>query len=278
MRRVVIVTDYNCDIPSELLKDNIRILPLDVVMGNGERYPLDKVNRKLFCQYLNLGTRVSEVNLDWNQATDILSEIEDGTDVIVISSSFRINPNMELALEELLAIYRASHINSRVCLVDSNTTSMALGLLVLDVAEMAEDGVDFERLIEYARGNRSKYCCEFLSNNNDILLAHKVISSRKLQLANKKGCQYIYGLTIRGLIRPLTFVENDKAELALLQRLYNSYVEKYVLISSELDNRKHDMAEIIEEESIKIPTIINLSGGNLFQMGANVVGLCYKKK
>lgn len=275
MDKVMIVTDSNCDIPSSLLKDNIKVIPVNIVMSNGETYSVDKFNNKTFCQYLELGVNAKNITLVPKNVDSVLSSIEDNTDIILIHSSGNINPSIEIVLEECVNYYCLNHINSRVCVIDSKTTSMALGLLVLDAATMAENNIPFEDIIKYVGRNRLDYRCEFISDNSEVLKDHKVISSRRLQVAAKKHKEYIYGLTREGLIRPIDKVDDFERENVLIRRLQENSDGRYAVISSRLSKRDiTHYRNTLGEELIDS----EISCGNLSIMGAKTVGLCYKKK
>lgn len=278
MRKIVIVTDSNCDIPDSLLKDNIKVMPLSIIMGDGEAYDIDKVSSTKFCNYLKIGINAKSIRLNPMIVHKTLESIEDDADVIIIHSSSRLIPSMELILEDYIAEYCMNHINSRVCKIDSRTTSMALGLLVLDAASMVEKEASFDDIIDYVIKNRSNYHCEFFSDNLDVLVKHKVISSRKAELAKKKNCKYLFGITSRGLIRPMKSIVSGEEGENIFNQICDDYLEEYAIISSILDNRSERIIEKVQEDLDKDIISTSISCGNLSVMGENIVGLCYKKK
>lgn len=276
MNKIVIVTDSNSDIPASLLKDNIKVIPLSIVMPEEESYSADMVSNKVFCSYMMVGVYAKSVKLNPKDANKTLSSVENGTDIIVIHSSEYLTPGLHSKLEQSICQYCMNNTNSRVCMIDSKTTSMALGLLVLDAALMAENDASFEDIVTYVKNNRSKYHCEFFSDNTSALTHHKVISSRKAESARKRNSKYLFGVTARGLIRPIKRVHLDNEESTILGRISSS--EDYAIISSIVDKRGNDITKKVQEELCIDSLNTEISCCNLSLMGAKTVGLCYKKK
>ena len=137
---VKIISDSTCDLSEELVKRyDITILPLHILLGD-EEY-LDGVNitpQEIFDWSDEHKTTPKTSAPSAEQAVELLKPyVEKGQEVIcfAIASGMSSSMNvMRLAAEELNA-------ENLVTVIDSANLSTGIGLLVIEAAEMAQQGI-----------------------------------------------------------------------------------------------------------------------------------------
>lgn len=138
MNKVMIVTDSTANIPTELLNGNpIVSLPLQVIWGNEIFRDGIDIQPKEFYERL----AVDKVLPSTSQVTPEEFKtlygklISEGYDILSIHISGKLSGTMASAQQA-----RRAFPNARIELIDSNSTSMALGFQVLSASRMAETG------------------------------------------------------------------------------------------------------------------------------------------
>lgn len=138
MAKVMVVTDSTSDIPVELLNGNpIRILPLQVIWGGEILRDGVDIQPKEFYERL----AVDKVMPSTSQATpeefkaEYAALLNAGYDILSIHISGKLSGTMDSAIQA-----KRNFPGANIELVDSNSTSMAMGFQVLSVSRMAETG------------------------------------------------------------------------------------------------------------------------------------------
>ncbi|MBP9040374.1 MAG: DegV family protein [Anaerolineaceae bacterium] len=138
MNKVMIVTDSTANIPPELLNGNpVVSLPLQVIWGNEIYRDGIDIQPKEFYERL----AVDKVLPSTSQVTpeefkNLYSRlISEGYDILSIHISGKLSGTMASAQQA-----KRAFPNARIELIDSNSTSMALGFQVLSASRMAETG------------------------------------------------------------------------------------------------------------------------------------------
>jgi DegV family protein with EDD domain len=154
MAKVAVVTDSTANIPLELRKGfPIYSVPLQVIWGSDTFRDSIDIQPNEFYDRL----KTSKANPTTSQATPaVFNElygqmIEEGYQIISIHISEKLSGTLDSATQAKQN-YPAAHIE----LVDSFTTSMALGFQVLTVARAAADGASLQDCIELANQARTK--------------------------------------------------------------------------------------------------------------------------
>ncbi len=138
MNKVMIVTDSTANIPPELLNGNpVVSLPLQVIWGNEIYRDGIDIQPKEFYERL----AVDKVLPSTSQVTpeefkNLYSRlISEGYDILSIHISGKLSGTMASAQQA-----KRAFPNAKIELIDSNSTSMALGFQVLSASRMAETG------------------------------------------------------------------------------------------------------------------------------------------
>ncbi len=142
MNKVMVVTDSTANIPPELLNGNpVVSAPLQVIWGNEIFRDGIDIQAQEFYERL----AVDKVMPSTSQVTpeefkSIYSRlISEGYDILSIHISGKLSGTLDSATQA-----KRAFPNAKIELVDSNSTSMALGFQVLSAARMAETGASLE--------------------------------------------------------------------------------------------------------------------------------------
>jgi len=142
MSKVMIVTDSTANIPAGLLNGNpVKIMPLQVVWGSKTYH--DGVDMQPAEFYERLAK--DPVSPSTSQVTPeefksiYMKLVEDGYEVLSVHISSKLSGTLDSAYQARKALPRAP-----IVIVDSQTTSMALGFQVMAAARMAEIGASLD--------------------------------------------------------------------------------------------------------------------------------------
>ena len=150
MARIRVVTDSACDVPEEIARRlNIDIVSLSIRFGDEEFTDRVDLSPEAFWAKCKASKTLPETAAPSPGAFQAAYEraIADGCDgVIVLTLSALLSATNQSAVLGAEAV--ADRLPVRV--VDTKAVSMAQGLLVIDVAEMAATGADLEQLVAHA--------------------------------------------------------------------------------------------------------------------------------
>lgn len=184
MSRVSIITDSTAYIPNDLVnKYSITVTPQVLIWGeetfqDGVTIQPDEFYRRL--ETAKVMPTTSQVSIvDMKSAFEKI--LESGNDVLAIFISAKLSGTMQSAIQakEMLASAR-----EKIHIIDSNSTSMAMGFQVLEAAKAAQAGVNLAectKLAEKARENTGVYfvvdTLEFLRRGGRIGGAQALLGS-----------------------------------------------------------------------------------------------------
>jgi len=150
MARIRVVTDSACDVPEEIARRlNIDIVSLSIRFGDEEFTDRVDLSPEAFWAKCKASKTLPETAAPSPGAFQAAYEraIADGCDgVIVLTLSALLSATNQSAVLGAEAV--TDKLPVRV--VDTKAVSMAQGLLVIDVAEMAATGADLEQLVAHA--------------------------------------------------------------------------------------------------------------------------------
>ena len=280
MGKTMIITDSGCDIPKNMLNDNIKVINYTICIGEDDYLEEGKINKKVFSQHMNAGLRISEINLKVDNILNILNNLDEDCDEIVfIISSGMMYPNNEVVIRDAVLEYSFKHITTRIAVIDSNTTSMALGFLVLDASKMAEMGCGFDEIVRYVNANKSRYRMDLVANDVTILKEQRIINSRQAKLVESNKKNYLISMSRFGILRPIMKRSTDtEIKEIMIDRLIDDYSDYYAVVSSALNREAGNLVECIGE-SLDINPIDSIFGcSSTSFVGTDSISLCYKKK
>jgi DegV family protein with EDD domain len=150
MARIRVVTDSACDVPEEIARRlNIDIVSLSIRFGDEEFTDRVDLSPEAFWAKCKASKTLPETSAPSPGAFQAAYEraLADGCDgVLVLTLSALLSATNQSAVLGSEAV--ADKLPVRV--VDTKAVSMAQGLLVIDVAEMAATGADLDQLVAHA--------------------------------------------------------------------------------------------------------------------------------
>ena len=171
-----IVTDSSCDLPPDLaLSKGITVVPCYVYFGDQEfKDGLDLGPDEFYERLVassDLPTTSQPSVADFIDVYRALSD--EGHDVVSIHLSAKLSGTLNSALQarEALMSDTSSQAASggRIEIIDSNLASMALGLVVLEAAEMVESGATCDQVVEGVNANLPLTHCQFTLDTLEYL-------------------------------------------------------------------------------------------------------------
>lgn len=286
MSRTIIITDSGCDIPKNLLNllnDNIKVIPFSLhIEGNGWLKE-NAINRKVFLQDMSVGFRPLSIALERQAVLDTLNGLDDldeeVDEIIFITSSGLLYPENEIAIKEACREYFMNHITSRIAIIDSNTMSMALGLLVMDASKMIDMQYSFDEIVDYVKKNKQRYRMEVVANDPTIISEHRVISARQTDLIRRHKRNYLLSMSRFGLLCPImSRKSNQDIKNIMIERLFDDLTGQYAVVSTLQNQDKDFFSEYISEEMGLSPIESTFCCSNTTFVGTDSISLCYKKK
>jgi DegV family protein with EDD domain len=156
MARIRVVTDSACDIPDEIARRlNIDIVSLSIRFGDEEftdRVDLSPEEFWAKCKASKTLPETAAPSPGAFQAAYERAKADDCDGVIVLTLSALLSATNQSAVLGAEAVKDSLAVR----VVDTKAVSMAQGLLVIDVAEMATTGADLDRLVDHAESLVSK--------------------------------------------------------------------------------------------------------------------------
>jgi len=145
-------TDSSCDMPSQWIQEKgIHIVPLKISFGN-ETF-LDRVNLSVeqfynkMRNYPELPKTAAPSPYDYQEVFEQI--MEPGDDAIIISLSSALSSTYQSA-KLAVEMFQEDHPDHRMEVFDSKNGSVGLGLIVLQLAKMRDDGNSYEEITEKA--------------------------------------------------------------------------------------------------------------------------------
>lgn len=186
-KKVIISADSTCDLPKEILdKYGIITTPLHVVLGENTYEDLINITPdEIYAHFSKTGQlpKTSAVNMQ-EYIDKFKPYIDDGCEVVHFNIGSALSTSHQqcrLAAKELGGVYP----------VDSCSLSSGTGLLVMEAAELAQQGVSAQEIAERLQAKTDKIHCSFIVDKLNYLHAGGRCSSVALlgaNLLNIKPC------------------------------------------------------------------------------------------
>ncbi len=146
MARIRVVTDSACDLSAELAKErDVTVVPLSVRFGSEEFVDGTTLSKNEFWARCAANRVLPETSAPSPGAFQeaFLSAADEGYDGILC---LNLSSGVSATFQSASAAATAANQRIPVRVVDSRSMTMGLGLMVLDIAELAGDGADLEQL------------------------------------------------------------------------------------------------------------------------------------
>lgn len=217
MKNIVVMADSTCDLSEELIKKHeILTYPLHVHLGE-EEY-LDGVNitpQEIYkwAEEKNKAPKTSAIAIE--EAKEHLDKaLKIGEQVIC----FCISKEMSACYEVMCMAVKDMGVEDKVQIIDSMSLSAGVGLQVLEAAEMTEQGMKIEKIVNIIKELQPKVRASFV-----------VDTLKYLHLGGRcSGIAALAGGTLK--LHPYIAVENGKMSAGKkyhgrMKKVFDSYVE-----------------------------------------------------
>jgi DegV family protein with EDD domain len=248
MARVGIVTDSTSCLPSELVKKyDIRIAPVGLVI-DGKAYLDTELSNdefwKLFYAAKELPTTNATTPGDF---ANIFTDLAKSTDSIVCIVVSKVLSATHEAAVQATKIVQEEHPNLKIEIIDSRTSTGALGFIVLEAARAAEAGKSMVEVVKVIRNMIPRV--KFVVGMNTLKYLIKIGRAPKTAIIG----EMLQVKPIIGIVSGTGLVENlggartkQKAMLKLVDML-----KEYVDVSKPLHFMVHYTDGTADAEALK---------------------------
>lgn len=153
MSKVGIVTDSTNCVPPELIKQyDIRVVPLGLVInGKAYRDQIDITPAEFYRIYKDLKEMPTTSTASPGDLANIFTELAKSTDSIVCIVVSKALSATYGAAEQARKMAKSEHPNLNIKIIDSKTSTGALGFIVLEAARAAQAGKSLAEVIKVAQ-------------------------------------------------------------------------------------------------------------------------------
>ena len=217
MANIKITCDSTCDLPQEIYqKYNVDVISLSVALGDALcRDGVDVTTAEVFAFVSKTGTLPKTSAVSMGEYLEVFSKyVEQGQTVIHInlcSDLSSSHQNARLAAAELENVY----------VIDSRNLSTGSGHLVVEAAEMAQQGLDAETIVARLNELKERVSASFVLQTLEYL---------------QKGCCNSY--TIENLFNDYMALANKRVGVSLCQRVYDKYVQIREMFCKKINPNK----------------------------------------
>ncbi|OWZ84177.1 DegV family protein [Natranaerobius trueperi] len=275
---VHIVTDSTCDLPNEILEElNIHYVPLNVHFGE-EGYK-DKLELEANDFYKKLIENKESIHPSTSQPSpgDFVSkyqEIANEEDVII---------SIHLS-SKLSGTYQSANLakdmlpNYDIRVVDSETASIAMGLLVIKAALEKDKGASSSEILEKIEKSKNEITLNFLVDTLEYLQKGGRIGKAQALVGTLLDIKPILTLT-DGQITPLEKVRNKKKAIRkMLDFLYEEKGDQPVTVGVLYSGSKEERNFLIDQikQKFNCKKIIDHPFGSVIgvHVGPDALGVC----
>lgn len=247
---VKIVTDSLSDITEDIIDDlDITIVPLTVLFGR-ETY-IDRVTITTDEFYHRLTTQniLPSTTQPTPQAfADVYNRLAEETDeILVITLSSKLSGTYQSAMGAIEMMDKKCHVE----VIDSETVAMALGLVVLDAARAARDGMTLDELVHFVRQAQSRVHFIIYFDTLKYLAKGGRIGKAQGMLGSMLSIKPI--LTIKeGEISPVTRVRSQAAGIEYLFNFITSF-HQIDALAVEHSTQPEIADRLVDRLSVSLP-------------------------
>ncbi|MHA1126941.1 MAG: DegV family protein [Candidatus Heimdallarchaeota archaeon] len=152
MAKVGIVSDSNCDLPIDVIKENkITIVPGKIIFGDEEvrKHYIDITNEEFYHRLVNDKETPSTSVPSPKDYMDAYKEaLKENDEIIVFCTSSKLSNMYNTA-----QIVANEYFDEKVVVIDSEYITIALGIMVLETAKKAAEGTSRDDLIKHVNEN-----------------------------------------------------------------------------------------------------------------------------
>lgn len=259
MNKIKIISDSSCDLSKEIIeKYKIDIVPLNISFGE-EIYVDGELEKKEFYRKMKESKELPKTSCP--SPDMFLKSYEGEEDVIVLTIASKLSGTYSSALLAK-SMYEENNPNKKIAVIDTESGSVAQGLLAIKGSDMIREGKTFEEIVERLESIKKDIVfygtLETLENaikgGRINPLAGKIINALNFKAIIKIG---------DGEVKPIDKARGDKNSIKkVIDKVYDTINEdenKSLIIShanciekankvKELMLEKHSFENILIEE------------------------------
>lgn len=273
-----IITDSSIDFPEELLNElNVTIIPLNLLFGDEEYKAGVDLDTSTFYQKLKKSKELPKSSAPSPQ--DFLTKYEESNaedDILVIALSESLSTTYDNAV---LArkMFHEEQPDRRIEVINSNTASSGLGIIVCHAAEMARDGESFESIVKQAHEYTEDTLTMFLLDTLDNVIKGGRLDRVRGTIASALNIKLLMKASDDGSLEVLDKVRGNKRAIRqFIQKIgeYGHNLEDKVLAVAHSNCEEKAKALIDQiQERYKFKDVILSTMGPLIGTYAGEGGL-----
>ena len=283
MRKISIITDGSCDIPSEVINQyGIKVIPLHFHFEDHIEFGSERtMESSEFYRRLRNGEVAKTSACSPASAMEVLKEeLEKGNDVICLTISSSLSctfNNIRLAILEMLDLYP----EQRVTVIDSLTASTALGMMVIKACMMRDENHSYDQIVDYLDTNKLAYQIEFYVDDLQYLARGGRLNPAIAKIGGMIGIKPILAVTDSGEIESVCKARKTSGSIKKIkERFLAATVEKEMICIVHSDHHDQALAlknELELDQSFTHVWITEISPTLGCHTGPECLGLVYKK-
>ncbi|ERN53177.1 DegV family protein [Alkalihalophilus marmarensis] len=230
MSKVVVVTDSTADIPKELAEQlNITVIPLNVIFSEEETYQ-DGVTLTSteFYEKVVAEDRIPSTSQPTPyQFEELYRELLTEEDTTIIS--IHLSSKMSGTYQAAMIAKQSLDLSDKLHVIDSKRASYAIGIIVVEVAKMANEGKSVEECLSRIDELMNATKVYFLVDTLEFLQKNGRIGKASAMLGSLLKIKPILSLTEDGEVYPVEKVRGQKKALSrILEVLRDQYGQERV--------------------------------------------------
>ncbi len=194
-KKLGIVADSTCDMNPEFLKKfNIRTVPLKLIFGDEiKKQGVDITNNEFYQRLIDgeMPSTAAPAPKDFKVAID--AALEEYEEVLVFSIGNKLSATFSTA-----TMVKKQFYDERVTIIDTNTLSVTISLIILPVARMIENGASKEEVMDFV--NKTIPHTQVFGGSPTLKYLHKG--------GRLSGVKYLLGSVLDS--KPLVSVKDGK--------------------------------------------------------------------
>lgn len=279
---VKIITDSTSDINLEILKDlDIELLYLYVTFGDDNIKDSQISNEEFYARMEKEGIPISSQPAvgDMMEVMEKVVKAKDDLVCVFLSSEMSGTYQSGLLAKDIL---EDKYPEAKIAIIDSETTSMQLGLSAIEGARLAKEGADFDTVVKKVEETVVRTRFTFIPDNLDYLHKGGRIGGAETLFGNMFKITPI--LTVRDKNADIlqTVRTKKRAKATLIKKLmedHKDYEVKEVFIHhintyKEAEQLQEDLRKELDIET----TIADIGPVIGLHVGPGSVGLAYRTK
>lgn len=155
MGQVKIVTDTTCDLPQDIIQQyDIRLVPVIITLGDTVYKEFFELTPEVFYDHLSTSPqRPSSAPPSRKDFSDVYTKLSQETDTVLsihVTKAFSPTPDLATNMARFVAgTAKKQGNNLDVTIVDSLNTSIGLGMIVLEAAQLAQQGKGKDEILTH---------------------------------------------------------------------------------------------------------------------------------